>query len=192
MKRLSYLTLAALTSILLTLTLSACGDTPAPTTTVPATTAAAVTSTTTAAANASNAAIGGDDALALAGLPLYSGASLVPVGDAFKNQALSGSNGSVKDYKFSAFTTADDRATVKAFYTDYLNKNGWHDFSSTNQAAAVNNTFEQNFNGFYLLNLKDNMVLTLFGFDGTAAAASGVTSVPDKGSLIVAVVGTKA
>lgn len=176
--------LAVCALLVVSMALVACGDataTPAPA----ATTVAAAPAATTAAAGATTAATGATGALA--SVPPYPGGTVITLPDAVKSQFSSSVGSSVKNPQVGAFTTADDNAKIKAYYTDFFTKNGWKDLSASLGSAA--SSLDQ-LGGFYLIYNKDKTVFVVLGLPGSAAAALDPSAnVPATGSLVMGFAG---
>ena len=146
-----------------------------------ATTAAAATTTAATATTAAAAAATSDSTI-----PLYEGATAVTLPDAIKTQFESSVGSNVANPQVAAFVTKDDGAKVKAFYTDYLTKNGWKDSAS---AVSGNTGVSQieSAGGFYLVYSKDKQVSVLIGLPSATAAGFGVPAadIPSNGTLVL-------
>ncbi|HEX2916323.1 MAG TPA: hypothetical protein VH186_36515 [Chloroflexia bacterium] len=208
-------TLLVLLVLLASLLLTACGDatstpasnttaavttaatTAATTTTTAATTAAATTTTvaattaattTTEAASATTAA--SNSSAAGSDVPPYPGASILNLPSAVETQILSQMGSNINNPQVAAQVTSDDAAKVKAFYTDYLTKNGWTDATTiAGVNSNVNNTISQmeQMGGFLLTYVKGTNIFVGLGLPSSAAAGLGITdsSIPTSGTLVV-------
>ncbi len=121
------LSIATLCLLVLSLALSACGDSatvaPAPAATI----ASTLAGSTTAAATAAGAAVA---------IPTYSGATAITVPEAIKSDPGDTAK-KLKNTNFTAFTTADESSKVKASFLNSFSGAGWTDISDKEFPATV-------------------------------------------------------
>ncbi len=184
-------TKAATTAAVATTSAAATTAAPATTSAVAATTAA-VAATTTASTATTTAATGTTPSTGqgtLGQVPAYPGATTLTVPDALASQvssSFSSSLGStqVKNLQSVAFGTTDDAAKIKAFYTDYFNKNGWTDATAS---AGGSLSQVEGIGGFGVIYTKGTQAFFAVGFPAAAASAIGFTgaNVPTTGIVVI-------
>jgi hypothetical protein len=118
-------------------------------------------------------------------IPPYSDATILTVPDTFKSQFAAQVASTLKNPQVAAQATTDSADKVKAFYTDYLTKNGWQDASALLGGAASQYKAIEQAGGFFLVYSKGTQVFMVLGLPSSTASAIGFTETIPAGSTLV-------